>query len=313
MTTTNGGRSHGLEIIDPIQVNTVIWLRSVPENELGPSERMVHDLAIATIGNPFAFEEIVVSDRAEMLGTLTTIAERCATGLRPILHFDCHGSEAEGLRLAPSAENVGWEDLADALRAINVATGNNLCCIFGVCFGLHLSLTLDLKKPSPYFLTIAPERKIEVGVLERYLPDFYAALFKTQHITNAFETHLRPHLTLYNCKALVVQSLAQFWATFAMGKGLKRWRERNVSLALAAHGISQPTAAQLGYTRQVVKRTLRPTQAIIAEYAKSFLIGRDLGFGVEEVMRLATGYKGHLERQQRRQERARKSRPVRER
>jgi hypothetical protein len=97
------------------------------------------------------------------------------------------------------------------------------------------------------------------------------------------------------------------------GTGLKRWRERNVSLALAARGIAHTTAAQLAGTRQVVKRTLRPTQAIIDDYAKSFLIGRDPGFGVDEVMRLARGYKEHLMRQQRRQDWVRKGRPARER
>lgn len=81
-----------IDVVDKFEVNTVVWLRSLPENELGPSRRMVEDIeAFAKRGGLFQFEEISVSSSAEMLAALATLASRCRAGLRPILHFDCHG------------------------------------------------------------------------------------------------------------------------------------------------------------------------------------------------------------------------------
>ncbi|MFN3675824.1 MAG: hypothetical protein ACK4TC_07570 [Sphingomonas pseudosanguinis] len=120
-----------IDLTDTFDVNTIIWLRSLPGDELGPSGRMAEDVeTLARACGPFPFEEIVVTSSKEMLAVLSDLAERCQSGLRPILPFDCHGSEDDGLLLAPSGEYVGWQKLADALRAVNVAAENNVCCIF---------------------------------------------------------------------------------------------------------------------------------------------------------------------------------------
>jgi hypothetical protein len=157
---------NGMKLSDTLSINKIIWIRSLDNNEIGPSVRMVEDLELRAANGNFAFEERVVNDRNSLQSVLNEIADEAERGLRPILHFDCHGSRDEGLYLKPSGEDFSWEELVIALQKINVRTENNLCCVFGVCFGLRLSMSLELSKPTPYYLTIAPEEKVLVGTLE---------------------------------------------------------------------------------------------------------------------------------------------------
>lgn len=303
-----GQSNDALHVIDRVEVNTVIWLRSLPEAELGPSRRMTEELEALAQQGGCLFEQIVVGDRREMLDALASIADRCARGLRPVLHFDCHGTRDKGLLLAPSGESLGWSKLAEALRTVNVAARNHVCCVFGVCFGLHLSLSLRLSEPTPYFLTIAPEREVAVGFLEERFPQFYAALFEGGHIDKAYRAHLAPELTCFNCKEIMAKSLAIYIARHATGVPGRERRERIMSQSFNQRGIPMPTPHDLRVTREAIKQRLALTQAQIDAYSQTFLIGRAPGFGLAEVERLADGMKRRLEHRKRQNERREKSR-----
>lgn len=297
-----------LTIGDRFEVNTVVWLRSLAEGELGPSRRMTEDLeALATAGT-FAFEEVAVADRDELLAALDSIARRSESGLRPILQFDCHGSAEEGLLLEPSGERLTWSELVEALRPINVGTANSLCCIFGVCFGLHLSLGLSLSLPSPYFLTIAPEGEILVGELLDRLAPFYARLFETGNITRSYREHLAPALSIFQCTELLAKALATYIVKHASGAGGAARRERLVSRMLEERGTGDGELTQLASARQRAKSGLRLTQEHLDRYARLFLIGRKPSFGIAEVERIAEGMKRSRERTRRREERSAKAR-----
>ncbi|WP_395496334.1 hypothetical protein [Acetobacter sp. KSO5] len=286
---SNTPRPNRIELNYTIEASAVVWLRSLPEDELGPSIRMVEDIQTAVIATAtsFSFSEIVVRDRTELLDALHLLAERCVSGFRPILHFDCHGNREAGILLAPSGDIMSWNELADALSEINVATQNNLCCVFGVCFGLTLSQSLDLLKPTPYFLTIAPENEVLVGVLEDHFPCFYKELFRTKDISDAFDAHLAQHFKCYHATKLIFTSLVEFHAINLIGKGLREFRENMVSLVnnLSKDGVI--SEQQLANTRKVAKETLRPNQFFFDFIVEQCLIGRDPGFGLPEIVQHA--------------------------
>lgn len=300
--------SDALTIVDRFEVNTVVWLRSLAEADLGPSRRMTEDLGALAAAGTFAFEEIAVADREELLAALDGIARRSESGLRPILHFDCHGSAGEGLLLEPSGERLAWSELVEALRPINVATANSLCCVFGVCFGLHLSLGLSLSLPSPYFLTIAPEGEILVGELLDRLAPFYARLFETSNITRAYHEHLAPALSTFYCTELLAKALATYIVKHAGGAAGAARREQLVSRIVKERGTSDGGSTQLASARQRAKSRLRLTQAHLDRYARLFLIGRKPGFGIAEVERIAEGLRRSRERTRRREDRSAKAR-----
>jgi hypothetical protein len=232
---------------------------------------------------------VVVTNRQEALDELAKIAERCAGGLRPIIQFDCHGSKAEGLLLQPSGQFLSWTELADALRPINVAAENNVCCIFGVCFGVHFSFELRLSKPSPYFLAIAPEREISVGILEARIAEFYSRLNETGNITEAYADVLSPELHLFHSRAVFAEALATYINQHCSGKRGAARRERLLTASLEKQGIARANKDQLKAMRAQIKELVMPSQALIDRLAPTFLIGREPGFGIVELNRLAQG------------------------
>jgi hypothetical protein len=149
----------GIYLTDTVDINSVIWIRSLGDDELNPSRRMVESLTPMATAGHFGFEEKVVGSRAELLRLLNIVASAASEGLRPILHFDCHGSAANGLLLKPTGDYCGWGVLAAQLRAINVETRNNLCCVFGSCFGMWHATELRLSQPTPWYLAMPPRRR----------------------------------------------------------------------------------------------------------------------------------------------------------
>jgi len=281
-----------IDLIDKFAVNTIVWLRSLPEEELGPSRRMVEDIeAFAQRGGPFKFEEMAVSTGAEMLTALATLAARCRGGLRPILHFDCHGSEEQGLLLAPSGDRIGWAELTSALREINVAAENNVCCIFGVCFGMYLSIALSVTEPTPYFLTIAPEREIGVGELEARFPPFYERLFETGNITQAYKERLVDVLSIFQCQEIFGKAFATYIVNHGSGAAASARRENLITKFLNRRGIANATPEQLRDVRAQMKAGLKLSQAMLDHYASIFLIGRKASLNLEDVEKLAEVYR----------------------
>lgn len=276
----------GLTLGDTLQVNSVVWITSLHEEERNPSRRIVEDLAPLAASAEMGFEEVVVGDRAGLLAALADLTDRAARGLRPIVHFDCHGSAEHGLELRPIGEFLSWADLIESLRKLNAATGNNLCCVFGVCFGLHMSKQLTLSLPTPYYLTIAPESEITVGVLEERTAPFYREVFASGDITAAYAKVLAPDLRLFLCKAILAEALALYVANNCVGAEARARRERMVTAILEKERITEPTNAQLREARAKVKAALEPSQRLIDRYASSFLLGRKPGFAYAELERL---------------------------
>lgn len=288
----NDGPKTIIDLVDKFAVNTIVWLRSLPEDELGPSRRMVEDIeALAERGGPFKFEEIVVCSASEMLTALATLAARCRGDLRPILHFDCHGSEELGLLLAPSGDRIGWAELTSALREINIAAENNVCCIFGVCFGMYLSTALSVTEPTPYFLTIAPEREVSVGELEARFPPFYERLFETGNITQAYRERLVEVLSIFQCQEIFGKVFATYIVNHGSSAAISARRENLTTKLLRRRGISVATPKQLRDARAQMKAGLKLSQDILDRYASVFLIGRKAGLDLEGVEKLAEVYR----------------------
>lgn len=239
--------ARAFEVADGFQVNTVVWLSSLPDAERGPSRRMSEDLSALASRHGYVFEESPVRTRDGLLEALAEAAGRAGgAGLRPFFHFDCHGSAEQGLLLAPNGDRVAWSGLADGLRAVNVAARNDVCRLFGACCGFHLSTAPVLSRPAPYFLTIAPEREVTVGVLERRTAPFYARFFETGDVTRASRGILHPDLSVLMCTAVFAEALATYLADHARGRAGRELRERLAALLLRRRGILEPTRTTCG-------------------------------------------------------------------
>jgi len=268
----------GLTISETLQTNAIVWIHSLPEKEMGPTRRILEDLeGLASVGG-FPIFIYAVRNRAELSELLMQLTAMAEQGLRPVLHVDAHGTVAEGLLLSPSGERVGWSELIDDLRSLNVATANNLTCIFALCFGLHLYRQVSLKRPVPAYLFCAPPEEISVGFLETQTLAFYREMNRTSNVTAAFEATLGVVMQSFHCQGLFFQSLVRYIRTYCIWRMRQDRLERMVTAVFQRDGIANPSSAQLKQARREIREALKPSQAVIDLFAPSFLIGRAPAF-----------------------------------
>jgi hypothetical protein len=132
-------------------------------------------------------------------------------GAKPILHLDMHGSK-RGLQLAGTLEIAPWARVVPKLQAINVATGNNLVVVAGVCFARDAILQIKISEACPVYMLIAPETEVTFGFLEDNTVPFYQKLFSSGDINKACLEHFRhpdegvPLRAVSRCRAHQVHS-----------------------------------------------------------------------------------------------------------
>jgi hypothetical protein len=223
------GRTEGQismpEFSSPLTVNSLFWITSLRPTERGVTRRIQEDLLpyLDSIGVHHQTFEPQTAE--ELLAILSDIAQQATVGLRPILHFDAHGDLLRGIKLAVSGVFIPWSLLIAHLRAINVATGNNLRVVSGACFSLHAVWEISLSEPCPFFILIAPGKEVSAGLLEDKTFAFYKSAFDGLEIVAAHERHLAPHLSLHHCERVAAYVIAKYLRDDCVGKGRRIRRE----------------------------------------------------------------------------------------
>jgi hypothetical protein len=271
-----------------LTVNSFFWITSLRPTERGVTRRIQEDVLpyLDSIGvHHQIFEPQTAKELREIL---SHIAQEANVGLKPILHFDTHGDLLQGIRLAASGEFIPWLVLIAHLRSINVATGNNLCVVSGACFSLNAVWEINLSEPCPFFILIAPGEEVSAGFLEDKTFAFYKSAFEGLEIVAAYERHLAPHLSLHHCERVAAYVIAKYIRDDCVGKGGRIRREELMTMAVTA-GKAPNRQARRGI-RHGAKKWTRPSQAMIDRYingvGSTFLMGKPVGFDIEDVMRL---------------------------
>lgn len=276
-----------LSIAEPLQINAVVWIGSLADDERGPSRRMVSDLQdLAQTGGHPVFER-AVENRQDLFKVLEQLAEEANQGLRPILHFDMHGNSDAGVYLKPSGEWASWPELMDRLRAVNIATENNLVVVFALCHGLHLYKYAELKKAAPAYLFAAAQEAVTVGFLLDEVPEFYRQVHAADAFLEPFDATLGKQMTLINCQGLFLKALAHYVKNYARGEVLEDRIARTVQAKLKHEGVTAPTTEQLAEAGAQVRAGLEPSEKLIEVFAPFFLIGRPPGFTYADVEAVA--------------------------
>jgi hypothetical protein len=271
-----------------LTVNSLFWFTSLELGQQGVTGRTHEDLMpyLDRIGCNHQTYEPQTADQLREI--LNHIAQKAVAGLRPVLHFDTHGDMTHGIKLDASGEFVSWPDLVVSLRAINVATRNNLCVILGACFSMKAARQVTLSEPCPFFILIAPKNEVLSGFLEDNTVAFYKSLFDEGEIVEAHARHLAPNLELFHCERMLAYVLAYYVVDYCTGKGGNKRRERLLTKAVAANYVHNRSDRQR--IRRGAKVWTRPTQAMIERFAngfaQKFLMRKPLGFDIYDVMKL---------------------------
>jgi hypothetical protein len=274
-----------LHLSSGLIVNSLIWISSLEPNEKGTTDRVHDDLQPYFVSIRLPFHLIEPKSASELLAGLDALAKRAKDGLRPMIHFDTHGSKNNGLYIAASREFVTWQQLVERLRPINVATGNNLCVVSAACFGLHAIMAIHIGSPAPFFALVAPENTVSFGFVEQRTVPFYEAVFKGLDVVSAHEQHLAPDFKLFLCEKMLLVGLTKYVRNYCIGKGGKKRIEDLLTQAVAGGLPNTPKNRRLA--RRTAKQRIKPDQALIDKYMQTFLIGKKVDVTIKQIVDLA--------------------------
>jgi hypothetical protein len=272
-----------LTIQSDARVNSLFWIKSLAPSEEGFTRRVLDDLEpfLASLGVPFVpFNPQTTSD---LLAVLDEIAAMAEAGARPMIQFDTHGNKEAGLYLIPSQEFVGWDLLADKLRRINIATGNNLCVISAACFGFYIVKQNALNKQVMFYIMIGPPDEISFGYVEDILFRFYKDVFTLENIVDAYNTHLAPNMQLFHSEKLLMVAMARYFRFNCMGEGRRKRIEYLVSEIVKLGARTDP--ATLKYIRTEAKKAIKPSEATFRKYAIPYLIGKEPSVTFDQIIK----------------------------
>jgi hypothetical protein len=276
-----------MEVVAGVQINYLLWVTSLEEAEKGATSRILEDLQpfFNEIGLPYQIYEPM--NTSDFIGILLASEAASRNGLRPIIHFDMHGTEDQGVRIVKSNEFVRWQILIERLRAINIKSSNNLCVIAPVCFSFAAVLPLaDILQPSPFNTLIAPDGTITSGFVESNMVTFYRELFSTLNLTGCYNRHLSSRMRIFESLRVFVMVMHRYIAYNCSGKAVRMRRERLLREALNSSGASN-TRYQRAQFRKSIKKMIAPTQDLLDQYAKSFLIDTRFNLKMSEFLRIA--------------------------
>jgi hypothetical protein len=259
-------------------INSVFWIRSLPESEQGPTRRVLEDIEgfFQRIELPFQLPD--VKNSSELYVALNSLAD---ARVKPILQLDMHGKK-EGLVLADSGEIAPWSQVVPRLRAINICTGGNLCVIAAVCFAFFAISEASIVQASPVNILIAPDTDLQVGKLEDGLAGFYISLFTDGEISAAFEKYLGLPFKLYHAERFFVIALCKYVLNHCKGEGANERRERLLSEVLTG-GAAGATLTKRQIRKQI-KSGIRPDQTMMDRFARIFLLGRSCPFTIDQLL-----------------------------
>lgn len=121
-----------------------------------------------------------------------SLEKRCEEGLKPIIHFVCHGSSDGKYLVINDHEKdvfIPWFDVCDKLERINVQNKNNTFVTMCVCHGFNIlkKLLLEKNRRIPFCGLISSPDEISAVDAEIRFVDFYISLLTNKDVTKAFK------------------------------------------------------------------------------------------------------------------------------
>jgi hypothetical protein len=272
-----------MKFISDFLFSCVIWLSSVGEGEIGPSRRMTEDMESFCSVIGVGFQRIELKNKKSLETTLDELIFNAKKiGMKPILHFDMHGSKDAGLFISNSNEYASWSWLAEKFRELNIAMENNLCVIGAACFGIRAIMPIKLDSEAPFFLLLAPEDEVQIGFLEDNIVDFYRCLFDSGSIDTAYSRYLSDQFKYFHCEKMLFNVVARYINNQCKGKSRQTRRETLLTEILLQN--KSKSKERIKEVRLEIKKGLKPDQSLIDKYTKKFLINKNCSFNIDQLM-----------------------------
>ncbi len=251
--------------------NSVFFIDCLSDGDFQTARRLFEDVIHFTdpkLGP--RCEYFKISSKQDLVSLLGGIAEQCRQGLKPILHFEAHGSILAGLEIGNQKEKITWTELIPALRAINTATKNNSGVVMAACFGLHIIKPVSIHEPTPFFFLIGSESELYATELEAQLRKFYETIIRGNSLNNAMDC-LSDKFKCYHSEKYFLIAMGRYFKQQCMGKGRKARVERLVTEINQQQARSRK---ELKKIRNQIKNGIKPSPEVYFKYAHNFLHGQ---------------------------------------
>ena len=266
------------------KINSLYWITSLRDEEIGITRRVLDDLESMCASQQLPFKHFNPPTALDFLGALDAIAAEAQRGMLPIIHFDTHGSARDGIFIAQSGEFVCWQEVAEKLRAVNGATGNNLCVVSGACFSFNVISQVDIHKVAPFFILLAPEHEILAGDIEASINGFYRDMLANEDILEARSRWFPTQMRMFHCEEMLANVLAKYINNAGLGKQRERRKEGLVTDALE-RGVPR-NRKNLRILRKQADALITPNEALIRRFLPTFLGGKPPGFTVKQLKQM---------------------------
>jgi len=160
----------------------IVVIESLADGDLHTGRQIHEDLLTLKVAysRPFDIKYVKVTNSPELFSALATVLQDTkANGHRPILHFECHGSDDEKGMVLADDSYVSWVDLKPILTDINIGCRCGLLILLSMCNGGCLVDIVSLIERAPCWGLIGPMKPVSAGNLLQGFAAFYRVLFST--------------------------------------------------------------------------------------------------------------------------------------
>ncbi len=214
--------------------NAVFVIDLLSPADLQTARRLSEDLDPLKMsdGSPYCHYRKVGSV-ADLRALLTWIESQCHLGLRPIIHFEAHGSQNDGLHVGASSEWISWAEVSEHLLSINTITRNNLGVVMASCFGFYAISSITIKRPTPFYFLIGSTTEVSAGYIQDNMVKFYRELFDERALDDAM-TKVESQFQQFHSEKFFCISFGKYLKQKCAGSGASRRVENMISTVFAS-------------------------------------------------------------------------------
>jgi len=143
-------------------------------------------------------------------------------------------------------------------------------------------MPIKLHQATPFFLLLAPEEEVKTGFLEKNIAVFYRELFESGSIDGAYSRYLSDEFKYFHCEKMLFIVIARYIKEGCKGKTAQERREHLLT-EVFSQGMEN-TTNNLKDIRKKIKDGIRPDQALLDRYARTFLINRACSFNMNQLL-----------------------------
>lgn len=248
-----------------ISLTNIIIIDLLPEDELQTGLALLRRLQDELSSVDFrlvAYKK--VQTEAELDAFLLHVRAMARVGCKPIIHIECHGDEARGLKLRRGY--FSWSRLLAHLQKINLIAKNNLVLFISGCYGTAVLPTVDITKPSPFRLLISSNSTVKAGFIQDKVGVFYIELMATSDV-RAAAASIEPAFRVSPAEYFFISAFAMYVRHQSHRKARQARLERLVD-RIGFSGVDRTAA------RRQMRAALRDHESAFIKYGAIFLHGQ---------------------------------------